>query len=169
MRGRRAGLALWLVVASLIQTGCGYSSGELFPDDVRTVAVPIFENKSFYRGVEFDLTEALVKEIELRTPYKVTGTNRADTIIRGTITSVSQSRLSRQSIGGVPQELEVHVMVDFEWKDLRSGQTLRQREGFESVGRYMPAAPVSEPLEVGQHEAVARMARAVVSVMAGDW
>ena len=59
---------------------------------MRTVSVPIFDNQSFYQDVEFDLTEALVKEIELRTPYKVTGADRADTILQGEIVSVTSGQ-----------------------------------------------------------------------------
>jgi len=154
---------VWLV------SGCGYSHSELFPTDVRTVTVPIFDNQSFYQEVEFDLTEAVIKEIELRTPYKVTSANRADTILRGEIVTIQQARLSRMSTGGVPQELEYRVTVNFEWKDLHTGELLRQRQGYQAVGRYIPARPISEPLAVGQHEAIQRMARQIVSVMAADW
>ena len=124
-----------LFVSVLMVCACGYAHKELFPTDVRTVAVPIFENRSFYQGMEFDLTEALVKEIELRTPYKVTDAGSADTIVHGVITAVDQDRLSRRSEGGVPQELELRITVNYVWKNLRTGQTLRQREGFDSVGR----------------------------------
>ena len=137
--------------------------------DVRTVSVPIFDNQSFYQEVEFDLTEAVIKEIELRTPYKVTGADRADTILQGEIVSIQQGRLSRQEIGNVPQEMEYRVTTNFEWKDLRTGKMLRQRQGFQSVGRYIPTGPISEPVTVGQHEAIQRTAKQIVSVMAADW
>lgn len=153
----------------LANSGCGYSHQELFPTDVRTVSVPIFDNQSFYQDVEFDLTEALVKEIELRTPYKVTGADRADTILQGEIVSVSQGRLSRQEIGGVPQEMEYRITTNFEWKDLRTGKMLRQRQGFQSVGRYISTGPIFEPLTIGQHEAIQKAAQQIVSIMAADW
>lgn len=161
----------WLMIgiAAAAAGGCGYSHKELFPAEVRTVAVPIFANRSFYQGVEFDLTEAVVKEIELRTPYKVVPADRADTILEGTVVSVDQTLLTRQAVGGVPQEMEVRLVVNYEWKDLHSGRLLRQREGFESVGRYIPTRPVSEPYPLGQHEAVQRLATQIVSVMAGGW
>ncbi len=149
--------------------GCGYTHQALFPQDVRTVSVPIFQNHSFYQGLEFEVTEALMKQIERRTPYKVTSAHNADTILQGVITSVRQARLSRQRVGGVPQELEVRITVNYEWKDLRTGRMLRQRQGFEAVGRYIPTQPISETLAVGQHEAVIRLARQIVSAMASDW
>jgi len=153
----------------MLTTGCEYASKDLYPPDLQTIAVPIFENRSFYRGIEFDLTEALIKEIERRTPYKVTSSASADTIMMGTLVSVSQKRLSRRRAGGVPEELEMRLVVDFQWKNLKTGQPIRQRSGFEAVGRYIPAQPIAETLEVAQHQAVQLMAQQIVSVMAANW
>ncbi len=157
--------AVWVVCAG----GCGYGQRDMFPTHVHTVAVPVFENLSFYQGLEFDLTEALIKEIELRTPYKVTSVRDADTILRGTLIEVGQNRLSRTATGDVPQELEVRLVVDFEWRASLSGQALRQRRGLTAVERYVPAGSVGEVLSVGQHQAMGRMARQIVDAMGSPW
>lgn len=160
---------LLAVVCCLGLTGCGYSSKELYPTEYRTVAAPIFENRTFYRGVEFQLAEALTKQIESRTPYKVVSPGVAQTQLAGTITHVEQRQLSRRRPGGVPQEVELTITVDFVWKDLGQGGVIRDRRGFESVGRYVPTAGVGEPFEVGQHQAVQRLAEDIVSTMRADW
>ena len=75
-----------LLIASFV--GCaGYQVGNqtLFRSDVRTVHVPIFESNSFRRFLGEPLTGAVVKEIEQRTPYKVTNSPTADTILQGRI------------------------------------------------------------------------------------
>ncbi len=161
----------WLImlVASLLLAGCGYSHKELFPTDVRTVAVPIFENRTFYQGVEFDLTEAVIKEIERRTPYKVVASDRADTLLRGRVVAVEQRTLSQTREAGMPEEVEARVVVDFSWTAVSTGQTIRDRQGFAAVGRYIPARPLGEPLEIAQHEAVQMLARDIVSTLRADW
>lgn len=161
-------LSLCLLGATALP-GCQYHTQELYPQQYRTVAIPLFENRSFYRGVEYDLAEALVKEIELRTPYKVTAPGAADTLLQGTIVRVEQRMRSRHRPGGVPESMEVAVTVDFEWKDLRSGQILRSRQGFTAVGAYIPTAPVSQPFEVAQHMAVTQLAQEMVSTLQADW
>lgn len=160
---------LMLLALTVGQVGCGYSSKELFPTEVRTVAVPIFENRTFYRGVEFELAEAMVKQIESRTPYKVVAPGTAQTILEGTITHIDQEQLSRRRPGGLPQELELTVTVDFVWKDLGKGGVLKDRRGFQAVGRYIPTAGIGEPFETAQHDAVERLARDIVSTMRTDW
>lgn len=168
--------ALALAAAAMLAVGCdgngrvlGYTSGELYPEDVRTVAVEIFESRPFDQGVEFDLTEAVVKEIELRTPYKVVARSGADTALDATITDVDRRLLSRTPEAGIPQEVQVTVTLSFEWKDLRSGQVLRKRSRLSGTGEFIPTRGVGEFYEHAQHEAVAEIARDIVSVMRRDW
>ncbi len=174
-------LAISLGAVALL-TGCGadgaiagYSGREMYPENVRTVAVPIFENNTFEEGVEFGVTEAVTKEIELRTPYKVAGSGAADTQLTGTIRSVSQRMLSRTYDGGLAQEVQVVIVASFEWKDMRTGEVIRKRGEIRGTGEYIPArAPasadrLSEPMPVGVQGATGELAREIVSVMRQDW
>jgi len=161
-------LAGGLLAAAL--PGCGYSQADVYPDGVKTVVVPMFENKTFYRGVEFDLTEAVVKEIELRTPYKVVSNEEvADTRLTGTVVDLRQHQGSRRRPGGLPQEMEITLTVDFEWRDMRTQENLTQREGFVVAGNYLPTRGLGERFETGQHQAVGRMAERIVSEMRSPW
>lgn len=153
----------------LVLAGCGYTQKELYPTEVRSVAVPIFSNRSYYPGVEFDLTEALIKELELRTPYKVVGGDAADTLLQGTITQVQQRTLSWSREEGLPQEMEVRIEVDFVWKNARTGMTLQERRGFAAVGRYVPSTAVGERFSAGQHAAVQKLAADIVSALRANW
>ncbi|MEM8739831.1 MAG: LptE family protein [Planctomycetota bacterium] len=153
----------------LLLTGCGYSNQELYPDQYRTVAVPIFENRTFYRGVEDQLTEAVIKQLEQRTPYKRVAAATADTLLLVTVTNVQQAQLSRTRTGSIPQELEVLVTVDLEWKDLATGETLLSRRGFSGPGRYIPTAGISDRPEYGQWTAVDQLASRIVSTLRDDW
>ncbi|MBL4700925.1 MAG: LptE family protein, partial [Phycisphaeraceae bacterium] len=153
---------LTLMLVTLVLSGCGYTQLDLFSKEYQSVAVPIFQNKTFYRGVEFDLTEALIKEIELRSPYKVTLSGSAQTILEGQIVSISQNRLSRTQEGGLVQEIELQMVVNFLWKQQVDGKVLRRRDGIIAIGRYVAATPISEPFETGQHVAVQEMAKRIV-------
>jgi len=162
--------SLLLALLSLLPlTGCGYQHEELYREDVATVAVNIFENRTFYREIEFELAEALIKDIELRTPYKVVSEGRADTLMEGRIVSVQQKQLSRSTEGGLPEQMEVIVTVDFTWKQLNTGRILRERRGFAAVGRYIPSIVAFETRDIGQSGAVEQMAEQIVSVMRTDW
>src|SRR5207237_1351127 len=71
-----------LLAILLLVAGCGYSQsgGEnnkqqggyhwnsLYREDIQTVSIPIFTTKDYRRGIEFRLTEAVIKQLELRCP-----------------------------------------------------------------------------------------------------
>ena len=105
----------------------GYSFDSSFSDDVQTVAVPIFENKTLYHGVEFDLTEAIVKEIQRSTPWVVTSTGSAQTTLTGSVTDAELLTFSRDRDTGLVMEQGYRLTIDFEWVDNRNGETLLQR------------------------------------------
>ena len=75
----------------------GYSSESLFPEGVGSIYVQMFDNRSFRRGVEYELSDALAKRIEAETPYKIISSrDRADTIISGQIVQITESVLSSE-------------------------------------------------------------------------
>lgn len=173
-RPRRAGALVALVLAL---SGCGYDQGagsdagykwqSLYRSDVRTVAVPIFTTRSFDRGVEFGLSEAVVKQMEATTPYKVVPRERADTILEGQVVDVSVSTLSTDPDSAIPQEQMLGLTIDFIWKDLRSGRILVERRGFEHTSSYYPT--LGEGRFIGRQQAVEKLALAIVQELQGDW
>ncbi|QQE10890.1 LptE family protein [Planctomycetota bacterium] len=165
---------LTLCVISLNGCGLGYTAHDIYPEQYQTVAVPIFENRTFwnssrYTGLEADLAEALAKEVESRTPYKVASPATADTIIQGTITGFEQRVITRKREGNVPEQMEIIMTVNFEWKDQRTSQTIVDRKGYQAIGRYTPTRPVNELLSIGQHQAISRMANQIVNTMRTNW
>ena len=160
---------LALLFALLLLTGCGYTTTELYPTQYTTVTVPNFVNRSNDRNVEFTLREALIKEIEQRTPYKtVSGTGLSDTQLTGTVTRVDRQLISRDANVGLPQEIEVTVTVDFQWRDLRTGEVIRSFRGLASSGQFVPNRAVGEFSDDGVRLAVSRLASDIVSRMRED-
>lgn len=158
------GLAAALIVA-LAATGCGYQTGSLHRDDIRTVAVPIFQSREFRRGLEQHLTEELVKMIELRTPYKVTSRERADTVILGTVENLTESVLAEDDRDELT-EVQVGVTVTYTWKDLKTGEALRSGMPHEAW-HYAPSE--GQTLRSAQNTAMRRLAEQIVHDMEADW
>lgn len=145
----------------------GYEWHSLYRQDVRTVAVPIFTNKSFVRGVEFQLSKAVVNYLEASTPYKVVDRNDADTILEGEITAVSGGMISADRNTALPQEEMITISVNFVWKDLRSGRILAQKKGFAQSTMYYPT--LGEGVYVGEQTNVEKLAMGIVQQLQADW
>lgn len=83
-------LVMFLSLASL--AGCGYhqaGSASHLPSDVRTLAVPVFATNAQAYRTEMAFTQAVVRELNTRTKYRVTTSDaaEADATLRGTILS----------------------------------------------------------------------------------
>jgi hypothetical protein len=168
-------LLCWL--GALALAGCasdptqGYAigTGSSFSRDVRTVHVPIFQNPTYAKGLEFELTDAVIKEIQRTTPWKVSSASAADTVLEGSITDADLRKLSTQRDSGVVQEQAVGLTVSFAFRDTRSGKTLVGRDRFSASEVFVPANPVKERLEVGENAVIQRMARDIVAELRSSW
>ena len=84
-RNRQRVVAL-LGLGALALAGCGYAVGNAFQAPVETVSVSIVQSESFRRGLEFQLTEAIHREIQLRWPsLRIVHDGQADTKLVGRI------------------------------------------------------------------------------------
>lgn len=102
----------------------GYTTKPNYDDKIHTIRVPIFKNKTFIRGIEFDLTQAVIREIEEKTPYKVVGPNsNADTELTGTITVFTKGLLNVNQLNEV-REAETTLSAEVVWRNLRTGEYL---------------------------------------------
>jgi len=147
----------------------GYASGAMYSSKFRSVAVPLFKNNGTDRAVQFQLGDALVKEFEQMTPYKVTSEGRADTVLRGTITAVTMNMVS-QSLGtGLPEEMAFGVTVDFEWLDMKTGKPIVSRAGFKSTAVFVASLPNNQPIDLARFAVAQQMARDIVASLQGDW
>src|SRR5262245_25351765 len=101
----RLKLAVLALLPVLALAGCssdgnfsilGYSTCPNYDKSIGSVRVPIFLNQTIRPGIEFELTKAVIREIEAKTPYKVVnGDCSADTELRGTIKITNKSVMLR--------------------------------------------------------------------------
>ncbi|MDD4889536.1 MAG: LPS assembly lipoprotein LptE [Phycisphaerae bacterium] len=145
----------------------GYRAGFIHPKNVNSVYVQVFASSEFRRELEFRLTEALVKRIMLDTQYKIAKKNDADTILYGEVKGVQQTLLGQDSETGLPKELQPVMIVDWTWKNRRTGEVLAQRRRMEQAGLYYPIA--GETFFDGTEQAIDRLAKRIVEGMEADW
>src|SRR5262249_3255596 len=115
-------------------TVLGYTTKPNYDTGIKTVRVPIFQNRTFRQGLEVHLTRAVVREIERTTPYKVVSANEpADTELCGTIFLANKMILNRNQLNEI-REAETSLGVELVWRDLRTGKILTSpRRGAEEA------------------------------------
>lgn len=169
-----------LVVAALLLLllpGCaGYRFGtaSMFPAGIRTVHVPVFENDTFRPYLGERMTEAVVKEIEAASPYKVVNAASADTVLTGRIVSMRKTVLA-EDINDNPRDLETAFQVIVQWTDRRGDpvtpETIVPISLFDiqvtEAAHFVPEAGPS--IATSQQSAIQRVARQIVSQMNAPW
>ncbi len=155
-------LGIIVCLMTLNLAGCGYSHGHLYRDDVGSVRVPIFKNKTFTRGVEFGLTEAVIKELMGQTPYRVTSGQQADTLLEVTIVRAKAINRSRNDLG-LSEAVAVSLVIDLVWRDLRNGQVLVERKGLTRESEFLVSRRGGERYQTGEHATVQKLAVDIVS------
>ena len=183
---RRQALASLLAITSgLSLAGCALTTpyqlgaASLYPSDIHTVFVPMFESDSFRRHIGERgalgerLTEAVVKEIELKTPYKVVGSPDADSVLSGRITSDTK-RVVVESPTDEPREVQINLQVEVVWASRKDG-LIRQGAvplpaAVAEVSQTGDVVPeFGESIITGQQDAIKRLAEQIVALMEQPW
>jgi len=158
-------------------SGCaGYQVGteSLYPPHIRTVYVPMFESVSFRRNQGERLTEAVCKQIEAKTPYKVVHTPDADSVLFGRIIGDTKHVVVGGRRGDT-REAEIKVQVEVSWVD-RNGDALRQAApipvspavvSISSSATFIPE--VGQSTTTAGQQAIEDLAEEIVSMMEAPW
>ena len=161
----RARAALAVVVAALACAGCGYSLRGNLPDHIKTVAVPIFQNRTPVPAVENFLTNAVVNAFSANGRLRLTTVDRADAILDGEITNYSLVSIAYDSAANIRQ-FRLTVTLNLRFRDMRRNEVLFQRTGFSDRADFAVPGTVAETITTSEsalQQAATDIARSVVS------
>ena len=166
-----------LFLPLLLLTGCAsYRVGNqtLYAPDVQTVYVPMIETTSYRRDLGERLTEAVVKEIELKTPFKVVGTPDADSILSARMTGEAK-HVTIENQNDDPRAVEINMAVEITWLNrrrapIRLPTTLALPPELLPVNNVSTLIPeAGQSTATAQQQAIERLAQQIVSTMEEPW
>jgi hypothetical protein len=163
-----------LLIAHVFGCAVPYRVGNhtLFPPDVRTVYVPMFESESFRRHMGEKLTEAVIKQIETDTPFKVVS-GGADSVLSGRIVSDTKRTIVENRFDD-PRNTEYNLQVLVTWAN-NNGAILREQavavppELIDIGGRSDIVPEFGRSVASQQQAAIDKLARQIVGLMESPW
>lgn len=173
MKQRLLAVALLLPLA-----GCGYhqvGSATHVPADVRTVSVPIFQSKVQAYNSETAFTQAVVRELNTRTRYRVvTNVNSntpaadqsSDATLRGTILTQAITPLTYDASSGQTSSYLVTITADVALVG-HDGTVLYRNNAFAWREQYQSTQDLSGFVQEDS-AAVRRMARDFAQALVSD-
>jgi outer membrane lipopolysaccharide assembly protein LptE/RlpB len=124
-------LFLLLFCTSLLSlAGCSYhlvGQGSL-PEHIKTIAIPIFENKTLETGAEDAITQAVSDRFVNGGKVRLVSEGEADAILRGKIRSYNAKEVVTYDASGDPTSYKLTVAIDVELQDLTTNEVLWKTE-----------------------------------------
>ena len=178
---RRLSCAVAAAGLFALVAGCAnyrFGNNTLYATNVRTVYVPMFQCDSFRTTPAIDigerLTEAVCKEIEKRTPFKVVGSEGgADSVLTGRIVADTK-RMVVESPTDQSRQVELNYQALITWAD-RGGAVIASGEvplpaATVDVGQAASLVPeFGRSVVSTQQEAIVKMAQQIVGLMEEPW
>lgn len=157
-----------LIMASMLLAlhGCGYSPRGSLPGHIRTVAIPIFANKTQQPAVENLLTRAVRDAFVTSGRLKVVRPEDADSILEGEITGYQLNPLSYNRQADV-QEYRLTVTLNLRFRDVKNNTVLWQEEGLKQPADFRVQGQVSLTIsseETSLRTAAVDIGRAIVNL-----
>ncbi len=96
---------IFVLILMLAATGCGYHTighTSALPPNIRTIAIPVFASQTRTFRIEQLLTDAVIREFDTRTQFRIVRDSRedADAVLKGTVLSASTTPLAYDSATG---------------------------------------------------------------------
>ena len=131
---------LLAVTLSMIVNVCGYKQagkGKSLPADIKTIAIPVFQNTSLKYRVEQRFTNAVIEEVlkRARGLRVVTQPEGADAVINGDIRGFRASG-SILDDRGRTRVWDVRIVVSIVVRDLKTHKILFQNQRMTFEGEY---------------------------------
>ena len=162
----RRGLLLASALLLLLLGGCGYSLRGTLPGHIRTVAIPVFANKTQEPAVENLLTRAVVDAFVTSGRLKVVRPEDADSILEGEIVGYQLNSLSYNSQQNV-REYRLTVTLNLQFKDVKQNVVLWRQEGLQEKADFQVQGQVSATIsseELALRTAAVDIGRAIVNL-----
>jgi hypothetical protein len=157
--GARAALLVLLAAAG---AACGYRVGPAAPvAGATTVRIPLFENRTFRRGVETDLARQIAASLATRSRLRLVDEG-GDLVVEGTLVEISEMLLSAREQERV-RESALFVTAEVVVRDGRTGEPIVKVRRITERESFVPG--IGESLRTARVEALKRLAEDVVDLL----
>ena len=158
--------ALGLALLALCLAACGYSFRGNLPDHIKTVAIPVFTNRTAEPAVETLLTSAVVEAYASNGRLRVVKPEDADAILDGEVVGYSVQSIAFDNQANVRQ-YRLLVTMNLKLRDVRRNSVLFEQQGLREKSDFQVLGAVSQTIgaEEGAVRSAARdIARSIVSL-----
>lgn len=150
------------IIGFLLSLHCSYSfSGATLPPHIKTVGVPLFQNRSPEFGIDQMLTDAVISAITKDNTLKIADPSNADALLQGTLVRV-EDRAGQYDEMEKASTFQVILSVEVTFEDLRRDIPLWHAT-FTQFGTY------TDNRDEGIAQAIEKLTLDIVNRMVSSW
>ncbi len=158
----------WLLLLALLLGGCGYSLRGTLPAHIKSVAVPIFVNRTHEPAVEHAITRAVIDAFVTSGRLRVVRAEDADSVLEGEIVGYRIEALAFDPRANV-REYRLWVTLNLKFRDVRKDRMLWRQEGLQERADFRVPGQVAVTIsreESALRQAAVDIGRAIVNLAA---
>jgi outer membrane lipopolysaccharide assembly protein LptE/RlpB len=113
--------------ALILLSSCGYhlrGAETNLPPDIRSVAIPIFANRTIETGIESVVTQALLEKFSSAKVLVLASPSSADALLNGSVLSFTTSPVAVTASTQFSTENRGTLTLEFTFRDQRSGKVM---------------------------------------------
>jgi len=164
-----------LLTTTLFFNGCGYTRHTVLPRNMKTIYVETVKNKldveeiyAYQPGLEMDITNAVIRKLQVDGTIKVVEQSKADVILKTDLLKFEQEGLRFNNLEGVT-EYRLFIVVKLKLIDAKTGDLLWEEPNFTGDDEYYVSNVTSIGEQKAAVDAVGRLASNVADRIVQDW
>ncbi len=163
----RSKILITIAIFSFLISGCGYYSFKgALPSNIKTIAIPLFDNQTPDPGVPETLNNLLTEEFINDNTLKVVDESKADLVLTGTILPIKREAAVVRA-GEEVAEDRLIVRVKVRCEDVKNSKVLFD-QSFEQYSQLEATAGLEER-ERAINEALQQIAEDILNATFGAW
>lgn len=172
---------IFLIVMFAV-SGCGYTTGSLLPDNLKTIHVKDFGNKidistepsdkgslRIYRpGTEVDVTKAFIDKFIFDGSLRIVDAEEADLLLTGELVDYYKQPLRYDKFDNV-EEYRIIVSVDMVLKSMAKNSVMWKEKNFIGYESYRVTGPLASNEDDARNLAIQDLADKAVEKVVEGW
>ncbi len=161
-------LSVPILAAVLLVSGCFYSVRTSVPGHIKTIAIPVFQNKSLQAAIENDLTQIVTDRFRESNQLTLSEVRSADSVLEATITGYD-NKVYRFNDREQAQEYIVTMTLSVTVKDRVKNKDLWSQEGIRASATYLLGGAQARTEEDARKEIETQLADIILSRTVEGW
>ncbi len=156
---------VFLCLCGVIFSSCGYTTKEVLPSNIGSIAVQPFENHTFEPGLEINLNQKLTERILFEGVARLESPSSAEAILRGVLLEYRRDPL-RYSDTEEVEEYRLKLIVDVVLESSPTHEILWRESSFTGESTFFTAGSLAKSETDAREELLEDLARRLVGRLA---